>query len=88
MKNNSVDELELKEQLESALQDLPKLLRRKEEALELYAVAKDPKAFNNFWRTQHFNEVIEKHMNSAAEKIADSQNEEHAEAEKLIDEDE
>ena len=48
LKNNSVEELELKEQLESALQDLPKLLRRKEEALELYAVAKDPKAFNNF----------------------------------------
>lgn len=48
LKDNSVEELELKEKLESALQDLPKLLRRKEEALELYAVAKDPKAFNNF----------------------------------------
>lgn len=47
-KDVSPEELELKEQLESALQDLPKLLRRKEEALELYAVAKDPKAFNNF----------------------------------------
>ena len=47
-KDNSVEELELKEKLESALQDLPKLLRRKEEALELFAVAKDPKAFNNF----------------------------------------
>lgn len=47
-KDVSPEELELKEQLESALQDLPKLLRRKEEAFELYAVAKDPKAFNNF----------------------------------------
>jgi uncharacterized protein YfcZ (UPF0381/DUF406 family) len=46
--DNTVEELELKEKLESALQDLPKLLRRKEEALELFAVAKDPKAFNNF----------------------------------------
>lgn len=86
-KDVSPEELELKEQLESALQDLPKLLRRKEEALELYAVAKDPKAFNNFWKTERVAELIKKRMDEAAEKIAEAQNEEYAEAEKLIDED-
>ena len=84
-KDNSVEELELKEKLESALQDLPKLLRRKEEALELYAVAKDEKAFNRMFGTERIQELIEKRMNEAAEKIAQSQNEEHAEAETLID---
>jgi hypothetical protein len=49
-------------------------------------VAKDPKAFNNFWMTERVREWIDKLENEAGEKIAASQNEEHAEAETLIDE--
>jgi hypothetical protein len=83
-KDNSVEELELKDKLESALQDLPKLLRRKEEALELFVTTKNPEAFNNFFKTERLQELIGKLRDEAAEKIADSQNAEHAEAEDLI----
>lgn len=87
-KDGTVEELELKEKLESALEDLPKLLRRKEEAIELYAVAKDPKAFNNMFKTERVQEWIEKQINKAAENIANVQNKEHAEAEAILNEDE
>lgn len=84
-KDISPEATENREKLESALRDLPKLLRRKEEAFELYSTAKDPKTWDNFVKTERLQERWGKLRNEIGKSIADAQNEEHAEAEKLID---
>ena len=61
-----------------SLEDLIKLYRRKEEALELYAVTKDPENWKNFINTERvFSKLIPQKVNQAGENIAQSQNEEH-----------
>lgn len=86
--NNDIspEEIENREKLESALQDLPKLLRRKEEAFELYSTAKNPKTWENFVKTERIQEAWSKLRDESAQKIADAQNEEHAQAETLVNE--
>lgn len=64
-----------------SLEDLIKLYRRKEEALELYAVTKDPENWKNFINTERvFSKLIPQKINQAGENIAQSQNEEHGAA--------
>jgi len=83
-KDISPEAVENREKLESALQDLPKLLRRKEEAFELYSTAKNPKTWENFIKTERIQEAWSKLRDEGAQKIADAQNEEHAQAETLV----
>ena len=74
-----------KEDFNQSLDDLVKLMRRKVEAIELYNTMKDPKAFNNLYRTERIDTKIRQWQEEALQKIVDSQNEEIAKAKDHVD---
>ena len=78
------DSIKMEEALDS-FKDLSRLARRNEEALELYATTKNPRAFNNFWRTERIQNQIRERQKEAAKLIADSITKEDDEASTHLD---
>jgi hypothetical protein len=83
----NIDEEKVRNETMTALDDLVKLNRRKEEALELYSLTKDPSRWSDFYKTERIGKRIEKMMLESNDKIIQSQNEEVETAKAHVDAD-